>query len=99
MARLLFWKIDVTRREDLAKLTALAVERFGKLDVMINNAGISQLYKIEELDVEGWEQMINVNLKGTLHGIAAALPVFKEQGSGHIINVISSRPSTATGYP
>ena len=85
-----FIEIDVTRREDLTKLTALAVERFGKLDVLINNAGISQLYKMEELDVEGWEQMIDVNLKGTLYGIAAALPVFKEQGSGHIINVIST---------
>jgi len=83
-------EIDVTRREDVAQLTALAVERFGRLDVMINNAGISQLYKIEELDVHGWEQMIDVNLKGTLYGIAAALPVFKEQGSGHIINVIST---------
>ncbi|UOE50888.1 SDR family oxidoreductase [Mucilaginibacter sp. SMC90] len=85
-----YLEIDVTRREDVAKLTALAVERFGKLDVLINNAGISQLYKMEELDVEGWEQMIDVNLKGTLYGIAAALPVFKEQGSGHFINVIST---------
>jgi NADP-dependent 3-hydroxy acid dehydrogenase YdfG len=85
-----FLEIDVTRREDVAKLTALAVERFGRLDVMINNAGISQLYKMEELDVEGWEQMIDVNLKGTLYGIAAALPIFKGQGAGHIINVIST---------
>jgi len=85
-----FLEIDVTRREDLLKLTALAVERFGKLDVMINNAGISQLYKMEDLDIEGWEQMIDVNLKGTLYGIAAALPIFKAQGSGHIINVIST---------
>lgn len=85
-----FLEIDVTRRENVAKLTALAVERFGRLDVMINNAGISQLYKMEELDVEGWEQMIDVNLKGTLYGIAAALPIFKGQGSGHIINIIST---------
>jgi len=85
-----FLEIDVTRREDVAKLTALAVERFGRLDVMINNAGISQLHKMEELDVDGWEQMIDVNLKGTLYGIAAALPIFKEQGWGHMINVIST---------
>ncbi|GAA4327009.1 SDR family oxidoreductase [Mucilaginibacter gynuensis] len=85
-----YLEIDVTRREDLTKLTALALERFGRLDVMINNAGISQLHKMEELDVEGWEQMIDVNLKGTLYGIAAELPVFKEQGAGHIINVIST---------
>lgn len=57
---------------------------------MINNAGVAQLYRMEELDVEGWEQMIDVNLKGTLYGIAEALPVFKKQGSGHIINIIST---------
>ncbi|WP_345951558.1 SDR family oxidoreductase [Mucilaginibacter sp. PAMB04274] len=85
-----FLEIDVTNREDLVKLTALAVEKFGRLDVMINNAGVSQLYKMEDLDVEGWEQMIDVNLKGTLYGIAAALPIFKGQGTGHIINVIST---------
>ncbi|WP_345952694.1 SDR family oxidoreductase [Mucilaginibacter sp. PAMB04168] len=85
-----FLEIDVTNRKDLVKLTALAVEKFGRLDVMINNAGISQLYKMEDLDVEGWEQMIDVNLKGTLYGIAAALPIFKGQGTGHIINVIST---------
>jgi NADP-dependent 3-hydroxy acid dehydrogenase YdfG len=85
-----YLEIDVTRREDVANLTALAVNRFGRLDVMINNAGISQLHKMEELDVDGWEQMIDVNLKGTLYGIAAALPFFKEQGSGHMINVIST---------
>ena len=85
-----YMEVDVTRREDLIKFTALSVERFGRLDVMINNAGISQLYKMEELDIEGWEQMIDVNLKGTLYGIAAALPIFKEQGSGHLINVIST---------
>ncbi|GAB3921980.1 SDR family oxidoreductase [Mucilaginibacter myungsuensis] len=85
-----FLEVDVSRREDVAKLTSLALERFGRLDVMINNAGISQLYKMEELDVESWEQMIDVNLKGTLYGIAAALPIFKGQGSGHIVNVIST---------
>lgn len=82
--------IDVSRRNDVAKLVALALERFGRLDVMINNAGISQLHRMEELDVEGWEQMIDVNLKGTLYGIAAALPVFIRQGSGHLINIIST---------
>lgn len=81
---------DVTQRDDVKKLVAFAVEKFGKLDVMINNAGVAQLYRLEELDVEGWEQMIDVNLKGTLYGIAAALPEFKKQGSGHIINIIST---------
>jgi NADP-dependent 3-hydroxy acid dehydrogenase YdfG len=82
--------MDVTRREDLTQLAKLATEQFGRLDVMINNAGISQLHKLEELDIEGWEQMIDVNLKGVLYGIAAALPIFKAQGSGHIINIIST---------
>lgn len=85
-----FLEMDVTRRQDLIQLAELAVSQFGRLDVMINNAGISQLQKMEELDVEGWEQMIDVNLKGTLYGIAAALPIFSQQGSGHIINVIST---------
>ncbi len=82
--------VDVTRRDDVSKLAALAVAQFGRLDVMINNAGISQLYPMEELDVEGWKQMIDVNLKGTLYGIAAALPIFKSQGSGHFVNIIST---------
>ena len=85
-----YMQTDVTRRGDLTKLVAFAVEQFGRLDVMINNAGISQLSPIEELDIEGWEQMINVNLKGMLYGTAAAMPVFRSQGSGHFINIIST---------
>ena len=85
-----YLQTDVTQRQDLTKLAALAVERFGRLDVIVNNAGISQLYKMEEIDMEGWEQMIEVNLKGTLYGIAAALPIFIKQGSGHIVNIIST---------
>ncbi|MDJ1481918.1 SDR family oxidoreductase [Cytophagaceae bacterium YF14B1] len=81
---------DVTQRNDLQKLVDLACERFGTLDVIINNAGVGQLSRIDELDIEGWEQMIDVNLKGVLYGIAAAMPVFLKQGSGHIINVIST---------
>jgi NADP-dependent 3-hydroxy acid dehydrogenase YdfG len=85
-----YLEVDVTKRYDLERLVTLAIEQFGKLDVIINNAGVSQLYKMEELDVEGWEQMIDVNLKGTLYGIAAALPIFVKQGNGHIINIIST---------
>ena len=81
---------DVTQREALTQLAALAEREFGRLDVMINNAGISQLSNLEDLDVEGWEEMIDTNLKGVLYGIAAALPIFKKQGCGHIINIIST---------
>jgi NADP-dependent 3-hydroxy acid dehydrogenase YdfG len=83
-------EINVTRREAMENLIAFALATFGKLDVMINNAGVAQLCRMEELDVEGWEQMIDINLKGTLYGIAAVLPVFKKQGFGHIINIIST---------
>jgi len=81
---------DVTRMEAVENLVKFTLATYGRLDVMINNAGVAQLYRMEEIDVEGWEQMIDVNLKGTLYGIAAALPVFKAQGSGHIINIIST---------
>ena len=81
---------DVKSRRDLNSLVQLACDTYGRLDVMINNAGMSELSLIEELDVDGWEEMIDVNFKGTLYGIAAAIPVFREQGSGHIINIIST---------
>ncbi|MES2062451.1 MAG: SDR family oxidoreductase [Bacteroidota bacterium] len=81
---------DIKQREDVANLVALACTTYGRLDVIVNNAGISHLGRIDDLQVEDWEEMIDVNLKGTLYGIAAALPVFKEQGSGHIINIIST---------
>ena len=71
-------------------LVDLAIETFGRLDVMVNNAGISRLSRIDDLQIDDWEEMIDVNLKGTLYGIAAALPIFKKQGSGHIINIIST---------
>ncbi len=81
---------DVKRRDDLIGLIQLAIATYGRLDVMINNAGISQLSRIDELDVDGWEEMIDVNLKGVLYGFAAAIPIFRKQGSGHIINIIST---------
>jgi len=83
-------QMDVTRRKEVQNLADLAVAAFGRLDVMINNAGISQLQRMEALDIEGWEQMIDVNVKGVLYGIAAALPIFQSQGSGHVINIIST---------
>ena len=81
---------DISQRNDLIKLVELACETYGRVDVMVNNAGVSHLSRIDEVQVEDWEEMIDVNLKGTLYGMAAALPVFKKQGSGHIINILST---------
>jgi NADP-dependent 3-hydroxy acid dehydrogenase YdfG len=71
-------------------LVNAAVQHYGKLDVIVNNAGVSQLSRIDDLDVDGWEEMIDINLKGVLYGMAATIPIFKEQRSGHIVNIIST---------
>lgn len=81
---------DVKNRADLEQLVQLAQHKYGRLDVIINNAGISHLSRLDDLQVEDWMEMIDVNLKGVLHGIAASMPIFKKQGSGHIINIIST---------
>jgi NADP-dependent 3-hydroxy acid dehydrogenase YdfG len=81
---------DVKRRADLSVLVKLACERYGKLDVLVNNAGVAPNSLLDELRVDDWEEMIDVNLKGVLYGIAAALPVFRRQGFGHFVNVIST---------
>lgn len=81
---------DVKNKADLDRLVHKAVDQYGKLDVMVNNAGISQLSRIDDLDLEGWEEMIDINLKGVLYGMAAAIPVFKMQEAGHIVNIIST---------
>ncbi|MFC9440297.1 SDR family oxidoreductase [Nocardia sp. NPDC057030] len=83
-------RVDVTDRGDLESLVDLAVERFGRLDVLVGNAGISKIGPVADLDVEGWSAMVDVNVKGILYGIAAALPVFRRQGSGHLVTVIST---------
>ena len=80
---------DVTRRADLVGLVAAARERWGRLDVLVSNAGAGSVGPIEDLDVDGWELMVDVNVKGLLFGVAAALPVFQEQGSGHFVTVLS----------
>jgi NADP-dependent 3-hydroxy acid dehydrogenase YdfG len=81
---------DVRRREDLSNLVSLACERYGQLDVLVNNAGIMPISPLDDLRVEDWEDMIDVNIKGVLYGIAAALPVFRTQGFGHFVNTAST---------
>jgi len=81
---------DVRRRDDVTNLVALAVEKYGKMDVLVSNAGVGPISALDELRVQDWEEMIDVNLKGFLYGIAAALPVFRRQEFGQFVNVIST---------
>ena len=81
---------DVRRRSDLSDLVKLACERYGKLDVLVNNAGVMPISPLDDLHVEEWEEMIDVNIKGVLYGIAAALPVFRKQDFGHFVNIAST---------
>jgi NADP-dependent 3-hydroxy acid dehydrogenase YdfG len=80
---------DVTDRAQVQKLVDSAVETFGRIDVLINNAGVMPLSPLEKLKVDEWDRMIDVNIKGVLYGIAAALPHMQRQKAGHIINVSS----------
>lgn len=82
-------KLDVTDRADVAAFAKEAIDTFGRVDVLINNAGIMPLSPMAALKVDEWEQMVDVNIKGVLWGIAAVLPTMNEQGSGHIVNIAS----------
>lgn len=80
---------DVTQYEQVKALVEAAVQTYGRIDVIINNAGLMPQSPLDRLKIDEWNQMIDVNIKGVLYGIAAALPYMKEQQSGHIINVSS----------
>jgi NADP-dependent 3-hydroxy acid dehydrogenase YdfG len=80
---------DVTDRTQVKKLVDAAVQAFGSIDVMVNNAGLMPQSLFERLKVDEWDRMIDVNIKGVLYGIAAALPYMQAQKSGHFVNVSS----------
>jgi NADP-dependent 3-hydroxy acid dehydrogenase YdfG len=82
--------LDVTNLEDMQAFVEFAKDKFGRLDVVVNNAGLMPLSKLEALKIDEWNRMIDVNIRGVLHGIAAALPLFKQQHSGQFVNISST---------
>jgi NADP-dependent 3-hydroxy acid dehydrogenase YdfG len=88
--------VDVTSRSEVINLVATATDRFGRLDVMVNNAGVGPVSYLDELKVDEWDLMVDVNLRGVLNGIAAALPVFRAQGLGQFVNIASTAAYTTT---
>lgn len=82
-------ELDVTSAEDVAAFARFALDAFGRIDVLINNAGVMPLSPLNALKVSEWNRMIDVNIRGVLHGIAAVLPTMEQQGQGQIINISS----------
>ncbi|OMF09727.1 oxidoreductase [Paenibacillus amylolyticus] len=84
-----YHSLDVTRLEEMQTIVDHAQTRYGRIDVILNNAGVMPLSPLESLKVDEWNRMIDVNIRGVLHGIAAGLPVMKKQGFGQFINIAS----------
>lgn len=82
-------RLDVTDRDDVRAVADRVVAEHGRIDVIVNNAGVMPLSRLDALLVDEWDQMIDVNVRGLLHGIAAVLPHFRRQGGGHVVTVAS----------
>ncbi|MGD9542549.1 MAG: SDR family oxidoreductase [Methylocystis sp.] len=81
--------LDVTKKADVDAFVGAAVQAFGRLDVLVNNAGLMAIAPMSERRTDEWDRMIDINIKGLLYGVAAALPIFEKQGSGHFFNISS----------
>ena len=83
------YQTDVTRADEVKALIQGAVDTYGRVDVLVNNAGLMAIAPMSDLRTDEWDRMIDINIKGVLYGIAAALPVFQQQNAGHFINIAS----------
>jgi NADP-dependent 3-hydroxy acid dehydrogenase YdfG len=78
---------DVASLEDVQRLADTTLDAYGRIDILVNNAGLMPLSPLSEVRIEDWSRMVDVNVKGVLHCIAALLPKMIEQGSGHVVNI------------
>jgi NADP-dependent 3-hydroxy acid dehydrogenase YdfG len=85
-----YQRVDVTDSTDVEDFAAAARKTYGRIDVIVNNAGVMPLSRLSEREVDEWDRMIDVNIRGVLYGINAVLPTMQTQGSGHIVNIAST---------
>lgn len=96
--RVIYHAADMTKPDEIADLIGTAKETFGSVDVLVNNAGIQHVAKIEDFPTEKWDQIIAINLTSSFHTMRAAIPLMKEKGKGRIINVASAHALTASPF-